>query len=161
IFLMIEGAQGSTSGGIKLNRIQVMFEALGWWFRKTLQSPRAVVPMRHDGRPIYGKAAESLIAKSLLMILLFLFLLLGTLIVFLHDPYFSQNVVGTIYDLCSCIGNNGSSTGIVGPLMPDYAKVIMFFVMWVARLEIIPVLLLVWGILRGFDAQKRMDKREK
>ncbi len=158
---MIEGGQGSTSGGIKLNRVQVMFEALGWWFKKTLQSPRAVIPMRHGGKPIYGKEGETLIAKSLLMILLFLLLLLGTLIVFLHDPYFSANLGNTIYDLCSCIGNNGSSTGVAGPLMPDYAKVIMFFVMWVARLEIIPVLILAWGILRGFDTQKNAHRREK
>lgn len=159
IFLLIEGGQGSTSGGIKLNRIQVMFEALGWWFRKTLRSPRAVVPMRHDGKPIYGKYAEGLIAKSLLLILLYLLLLVGTLIVFLHDPYFSTNLANTVYDLCSCIGNNGSSTGVVGPLMPDYAKIILFFVMWVARLEIIPALILGWGILRGFDTQKGSKKR--
>ncbi|MEA5036922.1 Trk system potassium uptake protein TrkH [bioreactor metagenome] len=159
IFLLIEGGQGSTSGGIKLNRVQVMFEALGWWFRKTLRSPRAVVPMRHDGKPIYGKYAEGLIAKSLLLILLYLLLLVGTLIVFLHDPYFSANLANTIYDLCSCIGNNGSSTGVVGPLMPDYAKIILFFVMWVARLEIIPALILGWGILRGFDTQKGSKKR--
>ena len=160
IFLLIEGGQGSTSGGIKLNRIQVMFEALGWWFRKTLRSPRAVGPMRHDGKPIYGKYAEGLIAKSLLLILLYLLLLVGTLIVFLHDPYFSANLANTIYDLCSCIGNNGSSTGVVGPLMPDYAKIVLFFVMWVARLEIIPALILGWGILRGFDTQKGSKKRE-
>lgn len=160
IFLLIEGGQGSTSGGIKLNRIQIMFEALGWWFRKTLRSPRAVVPMRHDGKPIYGKYAEGLIAKSLLLILLYLLLLVGTLIVFLHDPYFSANLANTIYDLCSCIGNNGSSTGVVGPLMPDYAKIVLFFVMWVARLEIIPALILGWGILRGFDTQKGSKKRE-
>ncbi|ABN06348.1 cation transporter [Methanocorpusculum labreanum Z] len=160
IFLMIEGAQGSTSGGIKLNRLQVMLEALGWWFRKTLQSPKAVVPMRHDGKPIYGKEGETLIAKSLLMILLFVLLMLGTLIVFLHDPYFSENLAHTIYDLCSCIGNNGSSTGVVGPMMPDYAKVVMFFIMWIARLEIIPVLILIWGILRGFDTQKKSDRRD-
>jgi trk system potassium uptake protein len=43
--------------------------------------------------------------------------------------------------------------------MPDYAKIILFFVMWVARLEIIPALILGWGILRGFDTQKGSKKR--
>ncbi|MDO9522990.1 MAG: TrkH family potassium uptake protein [Methanocorpusculum sp.] len=161
IFLMIEGGQGSTSGGIKLNRIQIMFEAFSWWFRKTLQSPRAVVPIRHDGKPLYGKAGETLITKSLLVILLYVLLMIGTLIVLLHDPYFSQNLAGTIYDLCSCIGNNGSSTGVIGPLMPDYSKVIIIFVMWITRLEIIPVLILIWGILRGFDTQKGTRKRDE
>ena len=161
VFLIIGGAPGSTAGGIKLNRIQVMFEALGWWFRKTIRSPHTVVPLRHEGKPIYGKDAESLIAKSLLLILLFLLLLIGTLIVFMHDPYFSGNMLATIYDLCSCIGNNGSSAGIVGPMMPDYSKIILCVVMWVARLEVIPVLILFWGILHGFKLQKDTNNRAK
>ncbi|MCK9313434.1 MAG: TrkH family potassium uptake protein [Methanocorpusculum sp.] len=159
IIVIIGGAPGSTAGGIKLNRIQVMFEALTWWIRKTLRSPRTIVPMRHDGKPIYGTNTENLIAKSLILVMLYLLLLTITLVIFLHDPYFSENLLGTIYDLFSCIGNNGSSTGVIGPLMPDYAKVILFIVMWVARLEVIPVLILVLGIIRGFDPRKGSKRR--
>jgi len=93
------------------------------------------------------------------LVMLYLLLLTITLVIFLHDPYFSENLLGTIYDLFSCIGNNGSSTGVIGPLMPDYAKVILFIVMWVARLEVIPVLILVLGIIRGFDPHKGSKRR--
>ena len=151
VFTLIEGGSGSTSGGIKLDRIQVMFEAMVWWFRKTIVSPRAYIPMRHDGKPVAGKDADMLIAKSLLLIILYILLVVATLVILLHDPYFSKDVIGTMYDVFSCVGNNGSTTGLVGPDMPDYSKVVMYVAMWIGRLEIIPVIILVWGMLRRFE----------
>ena len=151
VFTLIEGGSGSTSGGIKLDRVQVMFEAMIWWFRKTIVSPRAFIPMRHDGKPVAGKDADMIIAKSLLLIILYILLVVATLVILLHDPYFSKDVIGTMYDVFSCVGNNGSTAGIVGPGMPDYAKVVMYVVMWVGRLEIIPVIILVWGLIRRFE----------
>ena len=151
VFTLIEGGSGSTSGGIKLDRIQVMFEAMVWWFRKTIVSPRAYIPMRHDGKPVAGKDADMLIAKSLLLIILYILLVVATLVILLHDPYFSKDVIGTMYDVFSCVGNNGSTAGLVGPDMPDYSKVVMYVAMWIGRLEIIPVIILVWGMLRRFE----------
>lgn len=151
VFVLIEGGSGSTSGGIKLDRIQVMLEAMIWWFRKTIVSSRAYIPMRHDDKSLAGKDVDMLIAKSLLLIILYILMVVATLVILLHDPYFSQNVMATMYDVFSCVGNNGSTAGIVGPDMPDYAKVVMYFAMWIGRLEIIPVIILVWGLFRRFE----------
>ncbi len=151
VFVLVEGGAGSTSGGIKLDRIQVMFESMIWWFRKTIASPRAYISMRHNGKSIAGKEADMLIAKSLLLILLYILMVVVVTIVLLHDPYFSKNVVGTIYDVFSCVGNNGSATGAFGPDMPEYTKILLYFTMWVGRLEIIPAIILVWGIFRRFE----------
>lgn len=151
VFVLIEGSSGSTSGGIKLDRIQIMFEAMVWWFRKTVISPRAYIPLRHDGKALAGKEVDMLIAKSLLLILLYILMVVLVLILLLRDPYFSQNVAGTIYDVISCVGNNGSSTGMITPEMPEYAKIVMYFAMWVGRLEIIPVIILVWGVIHRFE----------
>jgi trk system potassium uptake protein TrkH len=151
IFILVGGAAGSTAGGIKINRVQVLFEAMIWWFRKTVLTPRAVTLMRHDGKVLAGKDADMLVSRSLLLILLYILLMAGTLILILHDPYFTRDVAGTIYDVFSCAGNNGASAGMIGPFMPDYAKVLLFFVMWIGRLEIIPVIILVWGIFRKFE----------
>ena len=165
VFLLIGGASGSTAGGIKLDRIQVMFEAMVWWFRKTVVSPRAYIPLRHDGRAMAGKDADMLIAKSLLLILLYIVMVVAVVILFLHDPYFSRDVTATVYDVFSCVGNNGSTAGMIGPDMPDYAKVIAYLAMWIGRLEIIPVIILVWGIFRGFEFRlgsgPRKERREK
>jgi trk system potassium uptake protein TrkH len=117
VFVLIEGGAGSTSGGIKLDRIQVMFEAMGWWFKKMIASPRAYIPLCHDGKSVEGKDADMLIIKSLLMIILYILMVAATLVILLHDPYLSKDIIGTMYDVLSCAGNNGSTAGIVGPGM--------------------------------------------
>ncbi|MBO5368105.1 TrkH family potassium uptake protein, partial [Methanocorpusculum sp.] len=150
IFMLMGGAQGSTSGGIKIDRIKIMGETLVWWFKRAVLSPKAVVLMRHDGKAVKESQAETLVSKSLLLILCYLLLLAGTLIILLHDPYFASNAAGTIFDVLSCVGNNGASAGMISALMPDYSKVLLFIVMWAARLEIIPVMILFWGLIRGF-----------
>ena len=159
LFVLVGGAQGSTAGGMKLDRIRILLETLAWWFKKTLLSPRAALPMKHNDKLIGSKDANSLISRSLMQILLFVFLMVLTQIILLHDPYFAANTLGTIFDVFSCVGNNGCSMGVIGAGMPDYANIILFFVMWIARLEIIPVMILIWGIFRGFGWEAVTKRR--
>jgi trk system potassium uptake protein TrkH len=125
VFALIGGGADSTSGGIKLDHIQVMFEATVWWFKKTIASPRAYILMRHDGMSVECEDADILIVKSLLMIILYILMVTATLVILLHDPCFSKGIVGTMYDVLSCVGNNGSKAGFVGPGLPDYSKIMM------------------------------------
>ncbi|MDO5846048.1 MAG: potassium transporter TrkG [Methanocorpusculum sp.] len=158
LFVLTGGGAESTAGGFKLSRVQVMFEALVWWFKKNMLSPRAVIFMRHNGRPVAAEEAGGLVAKSLLTIILYIVFAVAVLFVLLHDPYFSANIPAALYDVCSCFAVSGSSAGLIGPDMPDYAKVLLFFVLWAARLEIIPVLLLLRGIARGFRMHVLLQK---
>ena len=151
VFMLIGGPQGSTAGGIKLERIVVAFEAVVWWIRKSVGSSKSVVSFRHEKKAVPDEMALKLLSGSLVTILLSLVLLLITIMLLLLDPYFIANIPGTIFDVFSCIGNNGISCGMFGSAMPDFAKVLLFFVMWIARLEIIPVLVLIRGIFRGFE----------
>lgn len=151
VFMLMGGPQGSTSGGLKIERIIILFESILWWIKKMVSGPKSVITMRHDGKAIKSEDAAPLISGSLVLILCFLLLMAVVMVVFMHDPYFSQNMSATLFDLFSCIGNNGASCGMIGPQMPDYAKVVVFFVMWIARLEIIPVLIFLRGLFRGFN----------
>jgi trk system potassium uptake protein TrkH len=47
--------------------------------------------------------------------------------------------------------NNGISTGFVSPDMDTAAKILFIFVMWIGRLEVIPVIMLFTGLLKRFD----------
>lgn len=153
IFLFIGGAQGSTAGGIKMDRILVTLESIVWWMKKTISSSKAVVSMRHDGKAVKDDEAASLISGSVVIILCFLALLAAVLIILLHDPYFSSNISGTIFGVLNCVANTGASAGLVGPDMPGYAKIIFIFVMWAARLEIIPVIILINAVVHGFKSK--------
>ncbi|HJJ41959.1 MAG TPA: TrkH family potassium uptake protein, partial [Methanocorpusculum sp.] len=48
VFLLIGGPQGSTAGGLKIDRIIVMFNTFVWWFKKTMLSSKAVLRMKHN-----------------------------------------------------------------------------------------------------------------
>ncbi|MDO5846245.1 MAG: TrkH family potassium uptake protein, partial [Methanocorpusculum sp.] len=160
VFMLMGGAQGSTAGGVKIDRMRVLFDAVKWWFRKTASGPRAVVPMRHNGAVIEKTKADIMVAKSLLLVISYILLVILTLAILLHDPYFAANPMATIFDVFSCVGNNGTSLGLIGPLMPDYAKALLFVVMWIARLEIIPALILIWGTFRGFGWEPVIKRRK-
>ncbi len=53
-----------------------------------------------------------------------------------------------IFDVMSAQSNVGLDAGITGPDMPDAAKVMLLFNMWIGRLEIIPVAVLLGSIFR-------------
>ncbi|MDO5847023.1 MAG: TrkH family potassium uptake protein [Methanocorpusculum sp.] len=148
VFMFIGGPQGSTAGGLKLDRIIVAWESLVWWIKKTVGSSKAVVSMRHERKPVKEEDTASLISGSLLVILCFVILQGIVLFILLHDSYFASDIPATIFDVLNCVANTGASSGMIGPDMPEYSKILTIFVMWIARLEIIPVVILVGGIFR-------------
>lgn len=148
IFMFVGGPRGSTAGGVKLDRFILAAESFIWWVRKTISSSKAVISMRHLGKNVKAEEAASLISGSVVVILSFVVLLATVFFIFLHDPYFAVESSATLFDLMNCVANTGATTGLIGPNMPEYAKIIIFFVMWAARLEIIPFVILIGGIAR-------------
>ncbi|HJJ55055.1 MAG TPA: hypothetical protein O0X50_03110, partial [Methanocorpusculum sp.] len=125
-FMLMGGPQGSTAGGFKIERLIVLFESIVWWVRKMVSGPKSVVNMRHEGKAVKSEEVAPLISSSLILIFCFLIMMAIVLLIFMHDAYFTANIQATLFDLFSCIGNNGASCGVFGPAMPDYAKVILF-----------------------------------
>ena len=155
IFMIIGGAQGSTAGGFKIDRIVVIIESIVYWFKKAVMSPKAIVHMRHNKKAVDDADAGKLMLSSVILIVAYLMFVGIIAIIFLHDPYFATNPSDTIFDIISCVGNNGVTAGnLIGPLMPTYSKILLILVMWISRLEIIPGLILIWGIFRGFNWEK-------
>jgi trk system potassium uptake protein TrkH len=66
----IGGTTGSTSGGIKIDRIAFAVRALMWWFHRMYVSGKVLVPFRIEGRVIPKATAELETAKNMLVILL-------------------------------------------------------------------------------------------
>jgi trk system potassium uptake protein TrkH len=134
MFLALQCAcAGSTCGGIKADRI-VLFAKGVWRQLRLLQHPRAVIPIRLD-----GKAVENdVLSAAVLYIGLYVLVVLtgGTLLTILGmDPLsaFSGAVATT--------GNVGPGLGSVGSLenfahAPDMGKWILTGTMLLGRLEI-------------------------
>ncbi|MHC1626363.1 MAG: potassium transporter TrkG, partial [Methanoculleaceae archaeon] len=146
------GSSGSTAGGIKLFRLILGFEALSWWFRRTFVSSRAIIPFKYGGESIPLNVAEIEISKNMLVIILFaLAAFFGSLGVFYLEPINAFSDTDILFDVVSALCNVGLSTGFVSPDMAFSSKCLFIFLMWAGRLEVLPVIALILGLMRGFE----------
>lgn len=147
----IGGASGSTAGGIKLSRVSLALRTLLWWFRRLYVSGKVLLPFKIEGRVIPKATAELEAAKNMLVIVLsVLIIFIGTLAVFqFHATSFS--ITEIVFELVSAFSTCGLNTGYVSPDMPLVSKWIFIVVMWIGRLEVIPVVMLIVALVRGPD----------
>ena len=151
MLVVIGGSSGSTAGGIKLSRVVLGFQSLVWWFRRMFVSGKVLVPFRYEGRVIPKNVADLEISRNMLVIMLYLLIIFASTILVMHLQPTSFDSSNVIFDVTSAMCNTGISTGFVSPDMDTAAKILFIFVMWIGRLEVIPVIMLFTGLLKRFD----------
>ncbi|MFQ5795382.1 MAG: TrkH family potassium uptake protein [Candidatus Bipolaricaulia bacterium] len=145
--MIIGGAAGSTSGGIKVIRLILLFKGIQWQFRKIIAPRDALTRFELGGKPFDETEADRRIGNvSTIIFLWILSLGIGVIVLLQAVPSYAFNEV--IFEVASAQGNIGLSVGITGPNMPLAAKLVLCFNMWIGRLEIIPVLILFRSFLR-------------
>ncbi len=139
VLLFIGGCAGSTGGGIKFARHYLLFRN-GLLELKRLVHPRAVIPVRFNGKAVSQEIIFNVQAFFIFYILLFV---IGSIILSLIGLDFitSAGAVAT------CLGNVGPGFGAVGPIsnfadLPEISKWILSFFMLVGRLELFTVLII-------------------
>lgn len=140
ILLFIGGCAGSTGGGIKFVRHIVLFKN-SWAELKRLIHPRAVIPVKINGKAVNSEIISNVQAFFIFYILLFVF---GSMIISLLGVEFVTAIGAT----ATCIGNIGPGIGMVGPVnnfahLPEIVKWILSFLMVVGRLELFTVLIIL------------------
>ena len=142
IFLLsvVGGCTGSTSGGIKVFRYQVLYQTAKAQIDHLIQ-PHAVIKPRFNGKPIPDAITASVM--SFIILFAFSFLVLATLLAMCGLDYESSMSAAA-----STLANVGPALGdTLGPAgnyssIPDIAKWLLAFAMLVGRLEIFTVLVL-------------------
>lgn len=140
LILMISGASsGSTSGGIKLVRVVLVFKFCYYEFKRMIH-PNAVFPMRYNGHIVRNEVIARIVAFALLYCIL---IMLGILVLSFTGLGFIESVSGMI----ACLSDVGSGLGEFGHsgsfvVIPPFTKWFLSFVMLVGRLELFTVLLL-------------------
>jgi trk system potassium uptake protein TrkH len=66
-----------------------------------------------------------------------------------------------VFDLVSAMSNVGLSTGYLSIESPLSIKWLFIFFMWIGRLEIVPFIILIVGLLYGFDYRVNHDIQKK
>jgi len=146
--MFIGGSAGSTGGGIKIVRWLVVFKSIRRQLFTTAH-PSAVKPVRLGGQVIDEGVINAIYGFTLLYLLT-----LGIATVFLLLDAGRVGLELTVLEAFSAslatIGNIGPGFGFLGPFgtyerFPETSKLLMIFLMWIGRLEIIPVFVLFTG----------------
>ncbi|MBN9022271.1 MAG: TrkH family potassium uptake protein [Rhizobiales bacterium] len=140
-FTFFGGCAGSTAGGPKVFRYQVMFRLVGQHIRRTIH-PHAIVPLRYGNRTLSDEQVRSVGA--------FVFLYFAVIVVVaILLALIGLDMTTAISGAATAVGNVGTGLGpIIGPSgnfapLSDAAKLILAVAMIMGRLEILSLLLLV------------------
>ena len=139
------GCSGSTTGGIKADRVYIALKAIAGDFRKRL-SPSAIFRTRIG--EVY--VPEETVASIFLYIVLYIIVLFASfVVVLLCGVEIADAFSGTLASL----GNVGPGLGSLGTLgnynaQPEIAKFIYTLDMFLGRLEIFPMLVVMSLIFR-------------
>ncbi|MFI3266184.1 MAG: TrkH family potassium uptake protein [Rikenellaceae bacterium] len=133
LFTIQGGCAGSTSGGIKADRMFLIFKDVARQIKKQ-QHPRAVVHVKLNG----STQSESAISQATLFGGVFIMaLIVGTLI----NALCGLDVITSFSAAAASLANAGPGFGAVGSMsnytvLPEVSKATMTFLMLLGRLEI-------------------------
>jgi len=147
--MLIGGSAGSTAGGIKVMRVQVLWGHALRVIRRT-QHPKAVIPVRH------GKAAvaEHIVTGMAGFFLLYIVIIvIGVILV----TGLGGDLDASIGAVVTAMGGVGPAFGNAGPTasfanaFSQPARLVLAVLMLIGRLEIFPMLLMFAGPWRAAD----------
>lgn len=137
LLFFVGGCAGSTAGGVKIFRWQIMMRAILNQLSITL-SPNRIVILRYRGRPVEPPMRNSINSFFFLYLLTFAGLSLAVMATGL-------DFVSSASAVAQAIGNVGPGLGpVVGPAttyasLPDSAKLLLVLSMLLGRLELITI----------------------
>tara|TARA_B100000242_G_C43031378_1_gene480519 strand:- start:76 stop:1524 length:1449 start_codon:yes stop_codon:yes gene_type:complete len=141
LLMFIGGCAGSTTGGIKIFRFQILFKYLIVHLKKMLH-PHAVIASYFNGKKVTDSTYDSVMSFFFLYILTFAFaaLLLS---------FSGLDFLTSISASASAISNVGPGLGeLIGPEgsyseLRDFSKIILTITMFLGRLEMLTILILL------------------
>ncbi len=141
VIMFIGGCAGSTTGGIKIFRLLILFRGASSQIKKLTQ-PHALFVMRFNGKTVNENTYNSVMGFFFMYIILFIMSAISL-------SFFNLDFLTALSASASAISNVGPGLGsIVGPsgnyfLLDNGAKWILALTMIIGRLEILTVLVLL------------------
>ncbi len=145
MLMLIGGSAGSTGGSIKVVRHLLLGKSLRRELRQTVH-PEEVMPIRLNGRVVDERTLRAATAFILLYVGLFV---VGAAIIAIDTAIQGPelSVLDAVASAATTLGNVGPSFGVAGPMgsyaaYSDVSTATMALLMWVGRLELIPVIVI-------------------
>ncbi len=140
--MILGGCAGSTAGGVKLVRVAWLRAGFAWRLRKVTRSPHEVLHFEFDGERFTEEEAGRQLGSVAVLILAALAVLWISIMTMEHFVPHGVDLADLVFEISSAQGNVGLSSGLTSPNLPWQAKALFCLVMWVGRLEVLPVLML-------------------
>ncbi len=146
LLMIIGGCSGSTSSGLKVIRVVILLKYASFQVFK-LVDPRRVKVVRYGNSVITEKQMEDVVA----FFVIYLFVLISSLLLLSLSGYDMQTSISATI---ASLSNVGPGMGLAGGSetyagFNPLAKIILIINMWIGRLEILPVLALIFSAFRG------------
>lgn len=142
---MVCGCSGSTSGGIKIDRVWFALKGSAEMI-KTLSHPNKYDYVRMDG----STKSEDEVSSVISFIMLYIVTVgIGMVVYTLNGMDFLTGLSASI----ACLGNVGPGFGVIGSMgnyagLSDFLKLFSTGMMLLGRLEIFPVLIVIGSVMR-------------
>ena len=139
ILLLIGACAGSTSGGVKIIRYELLIRNSLIELKKLIH-PKAVIPVRHNGKAVSNEIISKIAAFVMLYMIIFIVASISLSVIGLD----LQSSMGAV---AACLANIGPGLGSTGPMtnfseVPILGKWILSIVMLLGRLELFTILVL-------------------
>jgi len=141
VLTVLGGCTGSTSGGIKMYRFQILWLALAHQLARLI-SPHRIMPLTYQGKPV---DAELIVSVTIFVFSFVGLMLVGTLVL----GAVGVDFVTALSGVAQALANVGPGIGpVIGPAgnfttLSDPAKLLLAFAMLLGRLELFTVLVLL------------------
>lgn len=141
----VGGCTGSSAGGLKIFRLDILYQALRRHL-KLMINPHAVVVPRYNNQPVTN---DIMLSVMVFLTVFFVVTMLGTLCLSL----LGENLADALSATLTCIANVGpgvtdkvSPVSTFAPFSPT-AKWVLSFIMILGRLEFMTMTVLLWPTL--------------
>lgn len=140
VLMFTGGCAGSTSGGMKLSRVLILWKSLVRELKRMVH-PNHVSVIKVDGQPVEERVVSSTGAYIMAYMVV---LLAGALVVSWDNYGFQESFAASL----TCISNVGPGLGTLGPMenfsiLSPVSKIALSLEMLTGRLELMPMLALL------------------
>lgn len=141
---MYSGAMaGSTGGGLKQLRLATLYKSFVWGLAAVARKPHQVLRFMFDGQALNRATAGSRVRAATVLAIAWALLTSIAVLAMVHCVPSGTPVQNVVFEVISAQSNVGLSTGVTGPELSAAGKGVLMLVMWMGRLEIVPVMVLL------------------
>ncbi|MEG0796272.1 MAG: TrkH family potassium uptake protein [Odoribacter sp.] len=139
LLFFIGASAGSTSGGIKVVRVYLLFKN-SFGELKRIIHPNAIINVKYNNKTVHPNVMTGIMGFGILFMIIFT---ISSLIMTL----FTEDIMTACSAVITSMSNVGPAFGSLGPMdnfsqLDDFAKIFLAILMLVGRLEIFTVMVL-------------------